>query len=315
MAMLCCLAPQVLAAGRTLEVGPTRPLRLPSEAARLAGDGDRVLIDPGIYRDCAYWPQNDLVLRARDGEVHLTEKVCGGKAIWVIAGRDVVVEGIRFSQARVPDRNGAGIRLEPEASLTVRHSHFLGNEIGLLAGNGARSYVVIEHSRFEETTLSHALYVNFIDRLEIRNSVFLRQFGKHHVKSRARLNLLVDNTIDDGTDGVSSYLVDFPNGGTITLQGNRLTKGPRSANATAAIAIGLEGEKLQSEGIMLRDNEFTSRRPGLRAFVRNATGVEAQISGNRIRGFVTVLSGPGTVTPGPRRTSNGTDGRKNVVGQ
>ena len=62
-------------------------------------------------------------------------KHAGGKAIWVIAGNDVTVENIEFSGARVPDRNGAGIRPEGQ-NLTVRNCRFYDCEDGILGGAG-----------------------------------------------------------------------------------------------------------------------------------------------------------------------------------
>ena len=50
------------------------------------------------------------------------------KAIWVIKGTRVVVEGIEFTGASVPDLNGAGIRHEG-GKLTVRNCVFDGNQM------------------------------------------------------------------------------------------------------------------------------------------------------------------------------------------
>ena len=90
-------------------------------------------IDPGEYLDCAVWRASDLVLAAPAGAAHVRDRACAGKAIWVIAGDDVVVDNVTFSGARVPDENGAGIRAEGR-NLTVRNSRFYDNENGLLAG-------------------------------------------------------------------------------------------------------------------------------------------------------------------------------------
>ena len=40
--------------------------------------------------------------------------IAGGKAIWLDTAKNLTVENIEFSGARVPDRNGAGIRAEGE---------------------------------------------------------------------------------------------------------------------------------------------------------------------------------------------------------
>jgi hypothetical protein len=53
--------------GAVYRVGPNRELRVPSQAARLVRDGDVVLIDAGVYRDCAVWRANRLVLRGANG--------------------------------------------------------------------------------------------------------------------------------------------------------------------------------------------------------------------------------------------------------
>ena len=67
LAFAQCAAP--LGAGpavaRTLEVGETREFKLPSEAIRAARDGDRVVIDPGEYFDCAVVSANDDMRRGK----------------------------------------------------------------------------------------------------------------------------------------------------------------------------------------------------------------------------------------------------------
>ena len=81
---------------RTLEVGPVRALRLPSQAAALARNGNTVLIDPGTYDDCAAWRASHLTIAARAPGVVFSGKTCEGKAIFVIDGNDVTVRGITF---------------------------------------------------------------------------------------------------------------------------------------------------------------------------------------------------------------------------
>ena len=50
-------------------------------------------------------------------------KSAESKAIWVIKGNNCRVENIEFSNCRVPDNNGAGIRMEG-TNLTVSHCYF-----------------------------------------------------------------------------------------------------------------------------------------------------------------------------------------------
>jgi hypothetical protein len=278
-----------------LEVGPGRALALPSQAARVAQAGDTVLIDAGEYRDCAVWRADRLVLKSRGGMAHVRDVACDGKAIWVIEGFGVEVHGIRFSGAKVPDKNGAGIRVGPQASITVRDSEFIGNELGLLAGNGERTTVTVERCLFEGNGDSHALYVNVIPKFTVRNSTFRRQHHKHHVKSRAFVSEVIGNVIEDGPDGTASYLIDFPNGGTILVADNVLHKGVMAENPTTAIAIGLEGIKRPSEGIVIRNNRFVSDVAGGTLFVRSFAPTPAKLIGNQLVGDVVPLEGAGNV--------------------
>jgi len=299
IALACALLPAAMpaAAGRVLEVGPGRALQAPSEAARIVQPGDTVLIDAGEYRDCAVWRTDGLRLAGRGGLAQLRDVSCAGKGIWVIAGRDVTVEEIGFSGARVPDRNGAGIRMSPGASVTVRRSVFRDNEVGILTDHHPNSTLTVEDSTFEANGPSHAIYANYIARLSVRNSTFLRHRVKHHVKSRARESEVIGCRIDDGIDGTASYLIDIPNGGTVLIADNELIKGVHSQNRRTAIAIGLEGEKLPSRGVVVRNNHFRSKLEATTAFVRNETRVPAELAGNRLEGPVRPLVGPGSVAP------------------
>src|SRR5216683_5464551 len=99
---------------RTIEVGPDKPYKAPSQAAADAKDGDHILIGPGEYFDCTVWQANNLVIEGGgpDAKAIITDKTCQGKAIFVIAGNDTTVRNLTLTRARVPDMNGAGIRME-----------------------------------------------------------------------------------------------------------------------------------------------------------------------------------------------------------
>ncbi len=101
--------------GNVVAVGPSRTLKLPSQAARAAKDGDTIEIDAGDYvGDVAVWSANNLTIRGVNGRAKLRAdgESAQGKGIWVTAGRDIRIESIEFTGARVGDGNGAGIRAE-----------------------------------------------------------------------------------------------------------------------------------------------------------------------------------------------------------
>ncbi|MFX8063378.1 hypothetical protein ABTK67_18640, partial [Acinetobacter baumannii] len=58
-----------------------------------------------------------------------------GKGLFVTTGQRMRIEGLDFVGATVPDRNGAGIRLEA-GTLTLVDCGFRDNENGLLTASG-----------------------------------------------------------------------------------------------------------------------------------------------------------------------------------
>jgi hypothetical protein len=287
-AMLCTLP----AMARVLAVGPTHVLKLPSQAALVAHKGDVVRIDPGIYADCAVWGASDLLIEATGPGVLLAGKTCADKGIFVTLGDDITVSGISFAEATsVTWHNGAGIRAAGK-NLTVRHSRFLNNENGILAGGSADSVLRITDSTFIGNgacieACAHGVYAGAaIALLDIEHCVFLDTKTAHHIKSRARATIVRDSRIEDGPDGTASYLIDIPNGGNVLIQGNTMEKGAHSENPAVAIAIGEEGVKNPTGVLIVKDNTFHSDVPTRTAFVRDSTPIPVALSGNTISGDV-----------------------------
>ncbi|PND82658.1 hypothetical protein C1X11_27970, partial [Escherichia coli] len=70
-----------------------------------------------------------------------------GKGIWVVQGTGTVIENVEMFGARVPDRNGAALRLDGR-DLTLRGSYLHDNENGILTNNDGVSNIVIENTEF-----------------------------------------------------------------------------------------------------------------------------------------------------------------------
>jgi hypothetical protein len=304
-AMLCSLSAPLLcshaAGARELSVGPARVLKVPSQAAMIAADGDVVRIDPGTYFDCAVWSASRLVIEANGPNVRIAGKSCADKGLFITRGADIVIRGITFADASVRWHNGAGIRAAGR-NLTVEHSRFLNNENGILAGGGPDSVLRISDSEFIGNgacveACAHGVYAGEpIALLEIERSVFLNTKIGHHIKSRARNTVIRDNRIEDGADGTASYLIDIPNGGNVLIQGNVMQKGAHSDNPAVAISIGVEGVKNPTGVLIVRDNTFHSDVPGRTVFVRDSTPVPVEMAGNAISGDVQPLK-PQPVSP------------------
>jgi hypothetical protein len=281
-----------------ITVGQGQTYALPSEAALAAGAGDIVRIFPGTYADCATWAANGLVIEGTGPNVILAGKVCGGKGIFVTTGNDITIRNITFTAAHVADHNGAGIRAEG-ANLTVEGSRFIDNENGILTAANPASTIKIKNSTFRGNgtciaACAHGIYAGHIALLRVENSTFEQQHEGHHIKSRAARTEIVNNSVQDGPRGSSSYLVDLPNGGSALISGNVFEKGPLSDNKQAAIAIGAEGESNPVGDLVVEDNSFSNETGGATAFVKDYTGRPVTLRKNRLSGDTTLLK---VVTP------------------
>ena len=288
------------ATAELLLVGPAERLRLPSEAARIAAPGDTIRIAPGTYTDCATWRAADIIIEAAPGaEVVITGPVCGRKGLFVTAAPGITIRGLTFRGAASIDGNGAGIRAEG-GDLTILVSRFEDNQNGILTSNLPRARLLVEDSTFLRNgaqiyECAHAIYAGHIAALVVRRSRFEATRVCHHLKSRAERTELTDSVIEDGPAGNSSYLVDIPNGGDLLMRGNRLSKGPHTGNALAAVMIGAEGVTHPTSRLVIEGNTFESLLLLPAFFVVNRTATPAQLSGNTMRGRVLPLLGRGSV--------------------
>jgi parallel beta helix pectate lyase-like protein len=291
-----------------LRVGPREKLTLPSAAARVAHDGDIVEVEAGTYAgDAAVWRQHRLTIRGVGGRAHLRADGAEveGKAIWVIKGDDATIESVEFSGAKVPDGNGAGIRLEGRG-LTLRDCYFHDNENGILTNPNPASDIVVEHSEFGHNGagdgLTHNIYIGKIRSFTLRFSYMHHARVGHDVKSRAQRNYVAYNRTMDENDGRSSYSVEFPNGGLAFVIGNLIQQGPESENFTI-VSYGTEGlQHPQNEFYFVNNTVVNDRASGGRfIFVKAADS--ALIVNN-------VFSGPGEVLTGPGELRNNVTARR-----
>src|SRR6266481_6379226 len=199
--------------GDTLKVGPNQTYKAPSAAAAVAKNGDHIEIEPGQYFDCAVWNADNLVIEGTDSGVVITDKTCNGMGLFVIWGNNITVRNLTLTRSRVPDMNGAGIRLV-KGSLTVDTVKFIDNQTGLFGGSLGTT-VAIRNSDFDNNGIcagacAHAIYIENVDLLRVENSHFSNTRQGHSIKSRALRTEVIGCTITDGSDGTSSYLIEAP---------------------------------------------------------------------------------------------------------
>lgn len=264
-------------AGQTLRVGPGHDIKTLADAAKHARDGDTVLVDAGEYRgDVAVWNQSGLLVRGEgDGAVLRADGASAeGKAIFVVRGRDVRMQNLAFTGARVRDRNGAGIRLERKGQLSIEQCRFHDNENGILTANDADAELQIVDSEFTDNGAgdgqSHNLYVGAIGKLTVSGSYFARARVGHLLKTRARESTIAYSRLS-GEDGTASYELEFPAGGRAAVIGCVIQQGPASQNATM-ISYGAESYRWDANELMIAFCTIVNDRPGGATFVRAAQG-------------------------------------------
>jgi hypothetical protein len=282
---------------KLFQVGPSRTYNVPSAVMNLVADGDTVEIDAGLYSgDVGFWAKNNLVIRGIGGYAHLDAagKNAGGKAIWVIDGKNTYIENIEFSGCTVPDHNGAGIRQEAD-NLELRHCYFHDNEDGILTFASPTCDILFEACEFARNGYgdgySHNMYIGNIRNFTMRFCYSHHAKVGHCVKSRARNNFIEYNRIMDEDTGSASYLINLPNGGFSIVLGNSMMKGPNAQNRTL-VDYGSEGLSNPSKQLYVVNNTMVSIRPGGATFVSIASGTDtAKIINNIFAGVGNIVNG------------------------
>ncbi len=265
------------ASSPVIQVGPNRAIKTIAEAARLVRPGGRVEVDSGDYLgDVAVWRQDQVSVRAVGGRVRLLAQgaAAEGKGIWVVRAHGMRVEGFDFEGARVPDRNGAGIRFE-RGSLWVRDCRFLHNEMGLLTGNDASTVLEVQDSEFAHNQRpdghNHNLYVGRIARLSVTGSYLHHARTGHLLKSRAAFNEIRDNRITDEAGGSASYELEFAEGGVAHVVGNLIAQSHDTQNPIL-ISYGAEGYRWPRNELLLERNTLVNPLSAGGVFLRVAPG-------------------------------------------
>lgn len=285
-----------------ITIGKGKMYSCPYYAAPFVKGGDIVQIDPGTYGGAWFWASNITIVGMGPG-VTITGDLTQGKGLFVLSGTNVTVQNITFKGATNYDGNGAGINFTG-TNLTVLNSTFLNNQDGILTAPSGQSTITVKNSTFDGNGsndgahgAAHAIYAANSLLLDVENSTFTNTQQGHDIKSRSKNTVIKNNSITDGPNGTSSYLIDIPNGGAATITGNYLEKGPNSANSSYAIAMGEEGVTNPAGPILIANNTFVNDDKAGVIFAQNQTGNgDFTVSNNTMSGLkTTILNGKGTV--------------------
>ncbi|WP_138380526.1 right-handed parallel beta-helix repeat-containing protein [Luteithermobacter gelatinilyticus] len=278
-----------------LYVGAGHQYQTVRDALNNAQSGDTILIEEGLYEgETAVIQQNDLrIIGLGSGATGRPRLIApahipNGKAIWVIRGDNIILRNLDLSGARVPHLNGAAIRHEG-GHLQIENSIIHHNQMGIMTANHAGTSLSIINSTIHSNHLSqagrrigHNIYVGQISRFELRGSHVYNAWIGHNVKSRARDTLIRHTTIED-SQKASSYLIDLPNGGRVTIDNCVLKKGVESEN-NALISFGSEGLPDDLHTLTISNTLAQAEGPG-RILLRNHSDIRPEFRNNELVGL------------------------------
>jgi hypothetical protein len=269
IAMAAPLSAQQTAAPFTVQETGRGFYRLDDAVKSIGGGDGTILIAPGRYKDCAIVESGRVAFRAvQAGTAVFDSGTCEGKAALVLRGRDAAVDGLVFQNMRVPDGNGAGIRLE-KGPLTVLNTMFRDSEQGILSADDPRATIRVDRSTFSglgscanSAGCAHGLYIGRYGSLVVTNSRFERGTGGHYVKSRAAIVDVRDSSFDDTAGKGTNYMIDLSAGATGTISGNTFVQGKNKENHSAFVTVAPESRDNPSAGLTVTGNK-ASLAPGI----------------------------------------------------
>lgn len=257
----------------------------------IGGGSGTIRIAPGQYVQCAVQAAGRIAFEAdTPGTAIFDGRACEGKAALVLRGAGARVKGLVFQNIRVPDGNGAGIRLE-KGNLEISETMFRDSEQGILTADDAGAAIRISRSTFSglgrcdrDLACAHGIYIGNYGSLAVDRSRFERGRGGHYVKSRAARIDLTDSSFDDTGGRTTNYMVDLSNGATGRISGNRFVQGKNKENYSAFIVVAAEGKNHDSSGLVIAGNEAVlgAGAPRPTAFVADLSKDRLAIGANSI---------------------------------
>jgi len=214
------------------------------------------------FGDCAVQTGGNVTYAAAEpGQAILDGVTCEEKAALVLRGRSARVEGLTFANLRVPDGNGAGIRLE-QGNLAVSQAWFRDSEEGILTADDKRASLTIDKSTFSRLgrcdrglSCAHSIYVGDYGSLTVTRSRFEAGRGGHYVKSRSARTTVTDSSFDDSAGRDTNYAIDLSVGSTGRITGNTFVQGRAKENYTTLISVAPEGKYNSSDGLVIEGND------------------------------------------------------------
>ena len=265
--------------------------RLQSAVDAIGSGKGSIAVAPGRIAQCAVQSAGEIAyLAVQPGSAIFDGVACEGKGALVLRGRSAEVSGLVFQNIRVPDFNGAGIRLE-RGDLTVAQSWFRDSQQGILTGGDANGTLVVDRSTFSRLGTcegaggcAHSIYAGEYGQVRITRSRFEEGRGGHYVKSRAARVDIASSTFDDVRGKGTNYMIDLPEGAVGQISNNLFVQGRDKDNYSAFIAVAAEGKEHPSNGLSILHNDarFAPGVTRTSAFVADWSGDPLNIGENQL---------------------------------
>jgi len=297
-ALLIALVAAGSASAATLSVGPGKTYAAPCAAIGAAKDGDIVeIVGNKTYKGdvCGIYA-NNLTVRGVNGRPVIDANGANsmGKGIWVVVGNNVTVENVEMMGAKVPDQNGAALRLQG-TGFTLRQSFLHDNQNGILTSANTASDILIEYSEFGHNGFgdgyTHNLYIGNVKSLTFRYNYSHDANVGHNLKSRALVNTIYNNRFSSTGAGKPSYEIDLPNAGTSYVIGNVIEQ-PASNSNPNILAYGEEGASNPGKDLYVVNNTFLndSGSGGTFVMVGSAVTTPVLLQNNVFAGVGTMIN-------------------------
>lgn len=271
--------------------------RLQDAVDAIGGRSATIRIAPGTHADCAVQSAGRIAyVAAVPGQAVFDGVACEGKGALVLRGTAARVEGLVFANIRVPDWNGAGIRLE-HGALAVSQSWFRDSQQGILTGGDPDGELTVDKSTFSRLGTcegpggcAHSIYAGDMASVTVTRTRFEAGRGGHYLKSRAARIEVRDSSFDDAAGRATNYMIDLPGGAVGTIAGNWFVQGPNKENHSAFIAVAAEGAARASAGLAIDGND-AHFAPGVSwpsTFVAIWGDDAVRIGANRLAGGIKV---------------------------
>ena len=262
------------------------------DAVDAIGEGEGTIrIAPGYHRDCAVQTAGRIAfVAAEPGRAIFDGVTCEGKAALVLRGAGARIDGLVFQNMRVPDGNGAGIRLET-SDLDVVNAMFRNSEEGILTADDPGATLTIDRSTFSRLgrcdrglSCAHSVYTGIYGKVVVTRTRFEKGSGGHYLKTRAITVDINDNSFDDTQGTGTNYMIDLPSGSVGQIANNMFVQGRDKENYSALIAVAAEERKNPSRGLAIAGNR-ASLPSGLNrksVFVADWSGEALAIGANEL---------------------------------